>query len=86
MFVLPRHVLADVRPVGAAHLRVELRSQSGGRLNAIAFRVVDTELGAFLWRNRGAQLHVAGHLQVNHWNGSRSAQLRIMDVAQASTV
>jgi len=86
VFVLPRHVLADVRPVGAAHLRVELRSQSGGRLNAIAFRVVDTELGAFLWRNRGAQVHVAGHLQVNHWNGSRSAQLRIMDVAQASTV
>ena len=45
---LPRHQLRDVRPVGSGHLRVDLRSRCGGRVQAMAFRAVGTDLGDFL--------------------------------------
>ncbi|QDB99305.1 single-stranded-DNA-specific exonuclease RecJ [Mesorhizobium sp. 8] len=81
LFVLPRHRLADVRPVGTNHVRVDLSSEAGGRLQGIAFRAAGTPLGEFLLRNRGGIVHVAGSLSVNHWNGSRNVQFRIVDAA-----
>ena len=53
IFVLPRHQMRDVRAVGSSHLRVELRSDTGATLQAMAFRSVGTKLGDFLERNRG---------------------------------
>lgn len=49
----------------------------------MAFRAVDTALGDFLFASRGQTVHVAGSLSVNHWNGNRSAQFRIIDASQA---
>ncbi|MER9135015.1 single-stranded-DNA-specific exonuclease RecJ [Mesorhizobium sp. M0830] len=83
VFVLPRHRLADARPVGTNHIRVELQSESGGRIQAIAFRAVDTALGEFLFKNRGKTIHVAGSLSGNYWNGNRTVQFRITDAARA---
>lgn len=83
LFALPRHRLMDIRPVGTNHLRAELASESGGRIQGMAFRSVDTPLGDFLARNRGATLHVAGSLSANYWNGSRRVQFRITDAAPA---
>ncbi|MBB6410917.1 single-stranded-DNA-specific exonuclease RecJ [Mesorhizobium sangaii] len=83
VFVLPRHRLADARPVGTNHIRVELQSESGGRIQAIAFRAVDTALGEFLFKNRGKTVHVAGSLSGNYWNGNRTVQFRIIDAARA---
>ncbi len=81
IFVLPRHQMRDVRAVGSSHLRVELRSDTGAGLQAMAFRSVGTKLGDFLERNRGSRVHVAGQLQANYWNGARSVQFRIVDAA-----
>ncbi|MCF6111291.1 single-stranded-DNA-specific exonuclease RecJ [Mesorhizobium muleiense] len=83
VFALPRHRLADARPVGTNHIRAELQSESGGRIQAIAFRAVDTALGEFLFKNRGKPVHVAGSLSGNHWNGNRTVQFRIVDAARA---
>lgn len=83
VFVLPRHRIADARLVGTAHIRIELRSESGGRVQAMAFRAAETPLGDFLFRNRDRAIHVAGSLSVNHWNGSRTAQFRIIDASLA---
>lgn len=83
VFVLPRHRLADARPVGTNHIRIDLQSESGGRIQAIAFRAVDTALGEFLFKNRGKTIHVAGSLSGNHWNGNRTVQFRITDAARA---
>lgn len=83
VLVLPHHTLADARQVGANHLRLELRSQTGARLQAMAFRAVDSELGNFLVSNRGRAMHIVGNLSSNWWNGSRSAQFRVMDAALA---
>ncbi|TIO75655.1 MAG: single-stranded-DNA-specific exonuclease RecJ [Mesorhizobium sp.] len=83
VFVLPRHRLADARPIGTNHIRADLQSQSGGNIQAIAFRAVDTALGEFLFKNRGKTVHVAGSLSANHWNGNRTVQFRITDAALA---
>ncbi|MBZ9677197.1 single-stranded-DNA-specific exonuclease RecJ [Mesorhizobium sp. ES1-1] len=83
VFALPRHRLADARLVGTNHIRAELQSDSGGRIQAIAFRAIDTVLGEFLFMNRGKTVHVAGSLSGNYWNGSQTAQFRIIDAALA---
>jgi single-stranded-DNA-specific exonuclease len=83
LLALPRHVLADARQVGTGHIRVDLRSQTGARLQAMAFRAVGTGLGDFLFANRGRAIHIAGNLSANWWNGSRSVQFRITDAATA---
>ncbi len=84
VLALPRHRVADVRTVGnGGHLRVELRSEAGGRIAAMAFRAAETDLGAFLMASRGRLVHVAGTLSINYWNGSSSPQLRIVDAARA---
>jgi single-stranded-DNA-specific exonuclease len=83
VFAAPRHRIEDVRLAGATHLRVELRSEMGGRMQAMAFRAVDTALGDFLSKNRGATVHVAGTLSSNYWNGMRRVQFRLIDAATA---
>lgn len=83
MFAAPRHRIVDARLVGTNHLRVDLRSEMGGRLQAMAFRAAESELGAFLTKSRGATVHVAGTLSSNYWNGARSVQFRITDAAPA---
>lgn len=83
MLALPRHTIADARVVGENHLRVDLRSQTGARLQAMAFRTVGTDLGNFLLSSRGRAVHIAGTISSNWWNGQRSVQFRIEDAAVA---
>ncbi|MER9915583.1 MULTISPECIES: single-stranded-DNA-specific exonuclease RecJ [unclassified Mesorhizobium] len=83
VFALPRHRLADARAVGTNHIRADLQSESGGRIQGIAFRSVDTALGEFLFKNRGNTIHVAGSLSGNYWNGNRTVQFSITDAAKA---
>jgi single-stranded-DNA-specific exonuclease len=84
LFVLPRHRLLDVRGVGTSHIGIQLRSPAGGSLRAMAFRAVDTPLGDFLARQVGRDVHVAGTIGSNFWNGSRSVQFRVIDAASAT--
>lgn len=86
VFALPHHQVTDVRLVGRGHLRISLRSRAGGRLQAIAFRTADTDLGRMLGENRGSALHVAGTLGANTWNGRTTPQLRIIDAAIPETL
>ena len=83
MLVLPHHTLADARQVGHNHLRLDLRSQTGAKLQAMAFRAVDAPLGDFLVKARGNALHVAGTLSSNWWNGTRTVQFRVVDAVRA---
>ena len=53
------------------------------RLKAIAFRALETELGAALLQTGGATLHIAGHLRLDSWQGRTGVQLMIDDAAPA---
>ena len=83
LFAVPSHRLKDARPVGTTHIKATLESQDGRRLEAIAFRAAETPLGDFLMSSRGNQIHVAGSLSADQWQGSRRVQMRITDAAKA---
>ncbi|MBB6483658.1 single-stranded-DNA-specific exonuclease RecJ [Rhizobium lusitanum] len=83
IFALPSHRLRDSRLVGQSHIKITLEAQDGGRVDGIAFRAAETPLGQLLMSSRGAQIHVAGTLGADHWQGSRRVQLRVTDAAKA---
>ncbi|MGO4436881.1 single-stranded-DNA-specific exonuclease RecJ [Rhizobium sp. RAF56] len=83
IFAIPGHRLRDSRLVGQSHVKVTLEAQDGGRLEGIAFRAAETPLGDLLLNGRGLQLHVAGTLGADHWQGARRVQLRVTDAAKA---
>jgi single-stranded-DNA-specific exonuclease len=83
IFALPAHRIRDVRPVGVNHLRVGLEGPDGGRLDAMAFRAAEADLGFFLMKERGQAVHLAGTLSADSWQGSRRIQFRVLDAAKA---
>ncbi|RCS24527.1 single-stranded-DNA-specific exonuclease RecJ [Phyllobacterium salinisoli] len=83
VLVLPHHRLVQAGVVGKDHIRAVLAGADGKRVNAIAFRAGGSLLGDFLLKQSGRSIHVAGNLSINHWNGSSSTQIRIVDAAVA---
>lgn len=83
VFAIPAHRVKDARMVGIAHVKVTLESADGTRLDGIAFRAADTPLGNLLLNSRGNQIHVAGCLSADQWQGNRRMQLRILDASPA---
>jgi len=73
---------ADV--VGEKHVRMKLVGADGARLDAIAFRAVDTDLGTALLKARGKRIHAAGALRMDHWNGRARVQLLVEDAVTAA--
>jgi len=81
MLALPSHTLAYVDPVGDNHIRARFRSGDGKFANAIAFRAAGQPLGKALMENRGRQMHAAGFLAIDRWQGAERVQMRLVDVA-----
>lgn len=81
VLALPAHTLAYVDPVGENHVRARFKSGDGKFVNAIAFRVAGTPLGKALIDNRGRQMHAAGYLTADRWQGETRVQMRLVDVA-----
>jgi single-stranded-DNA-specific exonuclease len=80
-FVFPAHRLSRVRSVNDEHVRCTLSAANGARIEAAAFRVGDTPLAALLRNGEGRQLHVAGHLRRDNWNGRDGVELIVEDAA-----
>jgi len=74
-------VFADI--VGKDHVRLRLAGSDGARLDAIAFRTADTDLGRALLGARGTRIHAAGRLRADEWNGRARVQLHLEDAAAA---
>ena len=83
VFAVPAHTLSDARVVGENHIKLTLSGADGGKLNGIAFRAADTEMGAALLGGRGTIFHVAGTISADHWQGVRRVQMRVVDAAFA---
>jgi single-stranded-DNA-specific exonuclease len=80
-FALPDLAVSHARAVGAGHLKVTLTDGMGGRLDAIAFGAAEGPLARL--QPGAGRFHVAGRLEVNHWQGRRSVQLMLDDAAPA---
>ncbi len=81
-FVLPDLRLKHVRPVGTGHLKLSL-SDGATSIDAICFDAERKGLAAALTPSAGRPVHVAGKLDLNHWNGRTTVQLRLDDAAWA---
>jgi single-stranded-DNA-specific exonuclease len=83
----PRFAFARVsvsaRRIGDSHLKLNLSDGLGPGLDAIAFGAFDGPLGPALLDPGHRRFHIAGKLELNHWNGRTRVQLRLDDAALA---
>ncbi|MDF0600632.1 single-stranded-DNA-specific exonuclease RecJ [Psychromarinibacter sp. C21-152] len=80
-FAFADQKIAHVRRIGEAHLKIAFHDGMGPRLEAIAFGAFDGPLGPALEAHGGAPFHLAGRLEINHWQGRQRPQLRLDDAA-----
>ncbi len=81
LFALPAHQLIRVDPVGANHLRIQLKANDGAVVRGIAFRAAGQPLGDSLLGARGQAIHVLAHLHIDRWGGGERAEIRVIDAA-----
>ncbi|TVP72086.1 MAG: single-stranded-DNA-specific exonuclease RecJ [Rhodobacteraceae bacterium] len=81
-FAFPDMRIQSVRRIGETHLRARLSDGQGASLDGIAFGAFESDLGPLFTTSQGQSLHVAGRIELNHWQGRRSLQLRIEDAAR----
>ncbi|MCG2841979.1 single-stranded-DNA-specific exonuclease RecJ [Sandaracinobacter sp. RS1-74] len=88
----PRVAVGPVRlvkcdPVGRTepktHLRFVASGPDGGRVEGIAFRALEGDLGQMLMAAGSEQLHLAGRVTADEWQGRARAQLQLDDAARA---
>ena len=83
----PRFAFANAqvsaRRIGDSHLKLTVSDGSGPGLDAIAFGAFDGPLGPALENPGHRRFHLAGKLELNHWNGRTRVQLRLDDAAPA---
>lgn len=81
-FALPGLRIRYTKPVGQGHLKLTL-SDGATTIDAICFDAAGNGIEAALVDHGGRALHAAGRIEVNHWNGRQSVQLRLEDAAWA---
>ncbi len=86
VFAFPAHRVAFADVVGKGHVRASIAAPDGTTLKAISFKADDKPHGKVLLEGRGRNLHVAGTLSIDTWQGSPKVQLRILDVADPQKV
>ena len=88
----PRVAVGPVRllkcdPVGRTepktHLRFVASGPDGGRVEGIAFRALEGELGQMLMGAGSEPVHLAGRIAADSWQGRPRAQLQLEDAARA---
>jgi single-stranded-DNA-specific exonuclease len=83
-FAFPDVQVLHAREVGSGHLKLTLGDGLGTRLDAIAFGAFDGPIGPELANHGGRRFHLAGRLEINHWGGRQTVQLRLDDAAAVS--
>ena len=83
----PRFAFADMalthsRRIGETHLKIACSALSGPSLEAVAFGAFDGPLGPRLLSHGGRRFHLAGRLEINHWQGRASVQMKLEDAAE----
>ncbi|WP_413865034.1 DHHA1 domain-containing protein, partial [Albidovulum sp.] len=71
------------RRIGEGHLRFGFSDGLGPAVEGVAFGAFDGPLGPMIEAHGGMRLHLAGRLELNHWQGRARPQLRLEDAARA---
>ena len=78
-FAFPAMRIHSVRRMGETHLRLRFGDGTSGALDAVAFGAFETDLGPYVAAAQGRTLHLAGRIEINHYAGRRTVQLRLED-------
>ncbi len=78
-FIVQEVCLNHVNLLKNGHIGCLFTDLGGGRLNAIAFRVADTELGQAFLKGLGQKFHLLGILKKDTWKGQTKVQFQILD-------
>jgi len=82
-FVFPAQNIRFTKPVGDGHLKFSFGDGGPVVLDAIAFGARSNGLANVIETHAGRAIHLAGRIEVNHWNGRQAVQLRLEDAALA---
>lgn len=85
----PMMVLKDAKVVRVdvlkeQHIRLTITDATRYQLKAMCFRAVGTPLGDVLQRAYGKNLHIAGTLSLNHWQGNTSVTMSVVDAMEVN--
>ncbi len=83
-FMIPYLRIMNTSLIQNTHIRCTLRSETGKRLNAIAFRALNTPLGEALMDAKDRPFHFVGTFRLDTWNGQEKIQMTIEDLAPIS--
>ncbi len=83
-FAFPDMHIQSVRRMGEAHLRLRFTDRQSRSMEAVAFGAFENGLGPLVAGAQGQRLHLAGKIEVNHWGGRSSLQLRLEDAARTT--
>ena len=80
----PKFILSNIeiefyQIVGKGHLKLKLSGRNFKSLDAIAFGAVGTPLGNLISNHQGSQLHLAGAIRKNDWQGFKGVQFHVYD-------
>ena len=81
VYAFPAHRIDYADTVGKGHVRLTLAANDGATIKAVAFRAAGSPLGEALLVSRGRNLHIAGALSIDHYQGRRTPNLRVIDAA-----
>ena len=82
-FAFAGMAITHARRIGETHLRIAFSDGMSAPVEGIAFGAFDTPLGPLLEAHGGMRFHLAGRLELNHWQGRTKAQLRLEDAARS---
>ncbi|MCA0271360.1 MAG: single-stranded-DNA-specific exonuclease RecJ [Proteobacteria bacterium] len=82
-FAFGSMAISGVRRVGENHLKISFSDGAGPTIDAIAFSAFDGPLGQRLAAHGGRRFHLAGRLELNHWQGRARVQMKLDDAAEA---
>jgi single-stranded-DNA-specific exonuclease len=82
-FAFGSMAITHARRVGEGHLKISFSDGQSTPVDAIAFGAFDSALGPMLLGHGGMRFHLAGRLELNHWQGRTRVQLRLDDAARA---
>ena len=83
-FIVQDVALSYVNLLKNGHISCIFTDLSGQRLNAIAFKVADTELGQALLKGLGERFHILGTLKKDTWKGQTKVQFQLSDLMKIS--
>jgi single-stranded-DNA-specific exonuclease len=82
-FAFANTAITHTRRIGESHLKISFSDGLGPALEAILFGAFDGPIGPRLMDHGGRRFHLAGRLELNHWQGRSSVQMKLDDAAEA---